>query len=550
MPYVNQSPLEYRINTTSSLPIIYEPRPPTNNVDGRRTRLLTLWLDTTSDDVYALVFSNSTASTWVLLGGTAGASEEFLPDSGTSPIVPNASNQVSILGGDTVTTVGSLNTLTITTTASGYPITPYVVGPAGQAGYATVQAGIDAANAAGGGLVFIQPGTYTEDLTLYDGVNLMGGNDDDTIITGTHTPPATGIVNFFRITFTDAAAIFSSAAAGTTNLTLDTCVLNVTNGFSFDLANWTGQISIINGSSAGTQDGFSNNTGGASLYIHNSIIGKGTSNTMLSTGTVIIEESVVNPPWNPQTGTSFSISYSNFNQAVPLSNNSTGTFSHCNWNTGAATPITMSSSAGVDLNQCRITTSANPAIAGAGAGTLTLTDVIFTSGAVLAGTLTLGTSSIHPVDLANGELLIGSTGQVAVASTLTAGTGISINNAAGSITINATGGGLTWQVETGASANLVAGNGFFANNAVSVTFTLPATAAVGDTFEIAAMHATGTFIIAQNGGQTVHVGNVNTTTGAGGTITSTDVGDWIQIVCNIQDTDFHANVQQGNLTIV
>jgi len=54
-----------------------------------------------------------------------------------------------------------------------FPITPYVVGPVGLAGYQTVQSALDAANAAGGGVVYMQPGTYTENLTWPLGVSLV-----------------------------------------------------------------------------------------------------------------------------------------------------------------------------------------------------------------------------------------------------------------------------------------------------------------------------------------------------------------------------------------
>jgi len=46
-----------------------------------------------------------------LIGGLA-AIEEFLPDSGTSPVVPNGSGQVTMAGSGSTTTVGGLNTLT------------------------------------------------------------------------------------------------------------------------------------------------------------------------------------------------------------------------------------------------------------------------------------------------------------------------------------------------------------------------------------------------------------------------------------------------------
>jgi len=111
------------------------------------------------------------------------------------------------------------------------------------------------------------------------------------------------------------------------------------------------------------------------------------------------------------------------------------------------------------------------------------------------------------------------------------------------------GGGLTWNVITAASDDLEASNGYFANNATSVTITLPATATVGESFEVVAMHAAGTFIVAQNAGQSIQVGNSVSTTGVGGSITSTAQGDWIQIVCNVTDTGFFANVKQGNVTV-
>lgn len=107
--------------------------------------------------------------------------------------------------------------------------------------------------------------------------------------------------------------------------------------------------------------------------------------------------------------------------------------------------------------------------------------------------------------------------------------------------------GTDWTVVTASTDNLVTHTGYFANNATSVTFTLPATASVGDSFQVVAMHATGTFIIAQNASQSIQVGNVVTTTGVGGSLTSTDIGDWIEIVCSIQDVGFFCNVKQGNI---
>lgn len=119
-----------------------------------------------------------------------------------------------------------------------------------------------------------------------------------------------------------------------------------------------------------------------------------------------------------------------------------------------------------------------------------------------------------------------------------------IDNALGSITSGA----FPWTVVTGTTQTLAKTNGYFANNAGSVTFSLPATSAVGDTYQVQNMQ--GGFSIAQGAGQSIQVGNQVTTTGAGGSITSTALGNWIEIVCNVTNNGFVANFKQGELTIV
>lgn len=159
-----------------------------------------------------------------------------------------------------------------------------------------------------------------------------------------------------------------------------------------------------------------------------------------------------------------------------------------------------------------------------------------------------GSSPVTPLVLTNGQLLIGSTGSDPVAASLTAGSGIIITPAAGGITIAASGSGFTWTSVTGASATLASNNGYFANNAGVVTFALPAVAAVGDTYQIENSQAGWT--VSQGAGQNIRIGNLTTTTGAGGSISSTALGDWITIVCNVTNTGFVAKVEQGNISII
>lgn len=149
--------------------------------------------------------------------------------------------------------------------------------------------------------------------------------------------------------------------------------------------------------------------------------------------------------------------------------------------------------------------------------------------------------------LTDGQLFIGDTGNPATAATLTAGTGINIANAAGSITISATD-SVNWEVVTMATGMAV-DKGYIANAGGGLAFTLPAVVAVGDTMRITGINAGG-WTVAQNAGQTVHFGISSTTTGVGGSLASTATRDSIELVCVVANTDFNVTSSVGNITIV
>lgn len=160
-----------------------------------------------------------------------------------------------------------------------------------------------------------------------------------------------------------------------------------------------------------------------------------------------------------------------------------------------------------------------------------------------------GSSNYTFKTLTNGQLLIGSTGADPVAGTITAGTGISIVNGAGSITISGTASAIGWNVVT-TNQSMVADNGYIANAGGALTFTMPATAVVGTAIAVANLNS-GSFTIAQNSGQNIRVGSSVTTTGVGGSIASTAQGDSIYLVCVVANTTWIAmGGVQGNLTIV
>lgn len=161
-----------------------------------------------------------------------------------------------------------------------------------------------------------------------------------------------------------------------------------------------------------------------------------------------------------------------------------------------------------------------------------------------------GASAFATKVLTNGQLLIGDTGSDPVGATLTAGTGISITNGAGSITIaNTEPSGTTWTVETSGPVTLAASNGYVANSASQITFTLPATSAVGDTYQVNSIN-TGGFTITENAGQSIIIGNETTTATTGSLTSNSTQGDWVEIVCTVADTSFIASVKQGEIAVV
>lgn len=304
---------------------------------------------------------------------------------------------VNVTGG--VAVWNSLSPLT-----SSHPITPYVVGLTGNSGYSTIQSAITAANTAGGGVVYIQQGSYTEDLTLFSGVDLyatpaVSQNQGASVsITGTHIPPDTGHVGFNSICFISTTDVFSSAATGTTHLVLTNCESAVQNGYLMNLVNWTGIIEIFdfNPSTAGApfpvNDGGINNTGGATVVVFDAGLGIGT-NPLIMSGVSFFGAVNVGCPVNLVTGSTLTSHISSYVGTVNLLNNSTLDSDHDIFTGGVNAAILMSSSGSSAISHAVISSSNVPSIDGSGAGTLTLGAISFTFDATLSATLTLGTTA-------------------------------------------------------------------------------------------------------------------------------------------------------------
>jgi hypothetical protein len=158
-----------------------------------------------------------------------------------------------------------------------FPISIYIVDADGSAGYITVQSALDAANAAGGNAsVYIRPGTYTENLTLYSTVNIIGDNPDTTIIVGVHVPPTSGSIAFYNIGIQSATNLFNTGVTvGTASIDLNNCITDVST-MLLDVPFWTGPITIVNTRNINATDGFIDNFQGSSLLtVIDSSVGSG-----------------------------------------------------------------------------------------------------------------------------------------------------------------------------------------------------------------------------------------------------------------------------------
>ena len=82
--------------------------------------------------------------------------------------------------------------------------------------------------------------------------------------------------------------------------------------------------------------------------------------------------------------------------------------------------------------------------------------------------------------------------------------------------------------------------------------TLPASGAIGDIIEITNMNTAVGWRIAQNANQYIRLGSSLTTTGVGGYLEATALGDSVKLVCMVAgaSTGWICTSVLGNITIV
>jgi|CXWL01.1.fsa_nt_gi hypothetical protein len=108
--------------------------------------------------------------------------------------------------------------------------------------------------------------------------------------------------------------------------------------------------------------------------------------------------------------------------------------------------------------------------------------------------------------------------------------------------------GVTWEIIT-SDQSASNDHGYIANKATLLVITLPTIASVTQIIRIAGMNA-GLWKIAQNAGQLIHLGNLDTTTGVGGSLASVHARDAVELICVVANTEWNVISSTGNIMVV
>ncbi|MFQ5685105.1 MAG: hypothetical protein ACE5GV_00445 [Candidatus Scalindua sp.] len=322
---------------------------------------------------------------------TSAADIETLTGDSGGAVGPDGVHNVDLIGNPDIDIVGTpgSNSFQLTNLTK---VTSYVVDiNAGAAPYQTIQAALDAANAAGvRAMVLVRPGSYVENLTLYDEIDLVGAagmaETANVQIQGTHTPPASGVVAIRNFFLAGAPDIFNSAVAGSTSLTLIDCQIRAVNGYTFNLLNWTGSFVGYNLRDASTNSGFINNTGAAPVTMQNSTLGEGTLNSMIINGTTRFFNTHVQCPIQIQGSRTVRINGGSlFDHTLTTSDSTDVRISDTVFSTGSDTAISHSSSTSMLLNAVAIESTNTNAISGT--GSVELASVTYVDSSGIANTI-------------------------------------------------------------------------------------------------------------------------------------------------------------------
>lgn len=191
------------------------------------------------------------------------------------------------------------------------------------------------------------------------------------------------------------------------------------------------------------------------------------------------------------------------------------------------------------------------------ADTYNASDLLYSNGAntvtglATANSATLVTSSTGvpawTSSMTNGQVIVGSTGATPVSATIGSSGNISITIGAGTLSIGTSGfASFTYNDVSGTSQAAAVNNGYIISNNSQTNVTLPATAAEGSVIAVQGKGTAG-WILTANTGQVIHLGS--SASSSGGTLTSTNQWDAVEVVCVTANTTWAVKSVIGNLTV-
>lgn len=251
-----------------------------------------------------------------------------------------------------------------------YQYSKYIVDPVAGP-FNTIQSAINEAHAAGGiQIVYIRPGTYTEDLTLGASVYLEGAESTAVIIVGEHTPPTSGKLSFTRIEFqaTGTESVILSASAGMTSIKFTRCSFVVNDGFICNVDDWTGNILFrYCAGGVSVKNGVVYNTGGSKLEVTNSTLGAGTTRVLTCNGITLLDNAKISCPIT-LSGTAVSVFEGGctFEGTITVDTDANLQISNSRITTGAAIGLVASSTVVTKLSNVVIDSTNTYAISGTG----------------------------------------------------------------------------------------------------------------------------------------------------------------------------------------
>ena len=400
--------------------------------------------------------------------------------------------------------------MTIVNSTALFGPSKFVVGSSlANSSYLTIAAAVAAADAAGGGTVYVQPGTYTESITFtvantvsVTGVAIGGfpGTTQSAVtVSGNQIYTGTGKMLFQGILFTaSSGTTWTIGSAGSaTAVQFDSCRIVTSGANGVNLNIFAATTFTMNDCSISAPLVGISAVGGLSSIMNTTILSTASDAISLGAGSIL------------------DISLSNI---LSTTNHS----------------ITLSAASAVVQSNNNIYQSTLSAIHYTAAATLVSTYDNFDSPAIYFadstgafGTLNYSYSTI--------PLLSSTSIDPQITDTKLSQIPIPVSGIS------------SWNLIT--SSQTMAVNSGYIVQSGALSLLLPATSAVGDT--ISNTLDTGTsWTITQASGQRIRVGSGQTTLGSGGSLASTALGDSIEIVCKTADTLWYAKSVIGNLTSV